>query len=115
MTKDNLLKWGTRLYTLGYIGIILSTIYYITQEDTSKFYISATIFGITTVITIIGRYITLPQPDDFKTKRLNRILAISAILLCVTCYFMFKHNNAWAISLTIAAFIDIYTSFRYKK
>lgn len=58
---------------------------------------------------------TLPRTDDFRIRRLNNLLAISAILILVTAYLMYLNQNIWAITLTIAAFIDLFTTFRYPK
>jgi hypothetical protein len=41
------------------------------------------------------------------------MLAISAVLILISAYLMFKGENYCILLLFISAFIDIYTSFRY--
>ena len=102
-------KIGFPLYGIGYIVIIISTLLFIFNDWSWVCYI----FAAGAICTIIGRYMTLPQATDFRIRRLNGMLMISAVLILATAYLMYLGKNAWAITLTIAAFIDIYTTFRY--
>ncbi|MDD2798936.1 MAG: hypothetical protein PHV20_10120 [Bacteroidales bacterium] len=47
---------------------------------------------------------------NFRVKRLRRFEIISAVLLVVTSYFMFKHRTEWIMTLSIAAFLLLYSS-----
>lgn len=110
MPKQNS-KLGFPLYAAGYITLIVSTLVYIFTD-----WIPASlIFAVGAVCAIIGRYLILPEPSDFRIKRLNNMLGISAILIISTAYLMYIGENVWAITLTLAAFIDIFTTFRYPK
>lgn len=104
-------KSGIILYGIGYSAIIIATLLHIFEVWQHTPYI----FAVAAVVTIVGRYLTLPRSDNFRVRRLNNMLAISAILLAATAYLMFLGENVWAITLTIAAFIDIFTTFRYPK
>lgn len=105
-TKKNI---GFPMFSIGYITLIISVMLYIFSD----FNFSVYTFAVGVVLTIIGRFLTLPSPDNFRIKRLNNMLALGALLLVGTAYLMFIDNNAWAITLTISAFIDIFTTYRY--
>jgi hypothetical protein len=73
------------------------------------------IFSVGAALSIFGRLLTLPQSEDFRVRRLNNMLAVSAVLVLISAYLMFKGENIAILTLFISAFIDIYTSFRYPK
>lgn len=102
-------KTGIILYGAGYSAIIVVTLLHILEVWEYTPYVFAT----AAAVTIAGRYLMLPRPDNFRVRRLNNMLAISAILLAASAHLMFLGKNIWAITLTIAAFIDIFTTFRY--
>lgn len=104
-------KTGTVLFVTGYITVITTTLLFIIKEWSILPYI----FSAGAILTITGRYMTLPLPENFRIRRLNNLLAIGAVLLLTTAYFLFKGNNVWALTLTLSAFIDLFTSFRYPK
>lgn len=96
------------LYIVGYIIIIISALLVMLDFQRAQY---AFLGGV--LIMILGRYLTLPKVDDFRAKRLNNMLAVGALLLIASCYFMFSQNNAWVITLFISAIIDLYTALRY--
>lgn len=102
-------KIGFPLFVVGYIILIASVLVFIFSDLRFAVYS----FSVGVVLTIVGRFLTLPSPDNFRIRRLNNILAVGALLLAGTAYLMFINNNAWAITLTISAFIDIFTTYRY--
>lgn len=104
-------KTGSILYGVGYVSIIAATLVYILAE----WYPAVYVFAVAAAVTVVGRYLTLPSADNWRVRRLNNMLAISAILLIATAYLMYTGTNIWAITLIIAAFIDLFTSFRYPK
>ena len=108
-------KYGFPLYTIGYVVIIIAVIGFVFNPIASLFAYIPYIFSVGASLSIIGRLLTLPQSDDFRVRRLNNMLAVSAILVLVSAYLMFKGENMAIIALFISAFIDIYTSFRYPK
>ena len=108
-------KYGFPLYAIGYIVIIIAVIGFVFNPIVSLFAYIPYIFFVGAGLSIIGRLLTLPQSDDFRVRRLNNMLAVSAILVLVSAYLMFKGENMAIIALFISAFIDIYTSFRYPK
>jgi hypothetical protein len=108
-------KYGFPLYAIGYIIIIVAVVGFIFNPIGSLFAYIPYLFSIGATLSIIGRILTLPQSDDFRVRRLNNMLAVSAILIIGSAYLMFKGENLCILTLFISAFIDIYTSFRYPK
>lgn len=108
-------KYSFTLYAIGYIVIIIAVIGFIFNPIASISSYIPYIFSIGAAFSIIGRLLTLPQSDDFRVRRLNNMLAVSAVLVLVSAYLMFKGENLSILTLFISAFIDIYTSFRYPK
>ena len=108
-------KYGFPLYAIGYVIIIVAVVGFIFNPIGSLFAYIPYLFSIGATLSIIGRILTLPQSDDFRVRRLNNMLAISAILVIGSAYLMFKGENLCILTLFISAFIDIYTSFRYPK
>lgn len=108
-------KYGFPLYAIGYIIIIVAVVGFIFNPIGSLFTYIPYLFSIGATLSIIGRILTLPQSDDFRVRRLNNMLAVSAILIIGSAYLMFKGENLCILTLFISAFIDIYTSFRYPK
>ena len=106
-------KYGFPLYAIGYIIIIIAVIGFIFNPISSLSTYIPYVLSIGAVFSIIGRILTLPQSEDFRVRRLNNMLAVSAILIIVSAYLMFKGENFCILTLFISAFIDIYTSFRY--
>ena len=108
-------KYGSPLYAIGYIVIIIAIIGFVFNPIASLFAYIPYVFSVGAGLSIVGRLLTLPQSDDFRVRRLNNMLAVSAILIVVSAYLMFKGENMAILALFISAFIDIYTSFRYPK
>lgn len=108
-------KYGFPLYAIGYVVIIVAVIGFIFNPIGSLFAYIPYLFSIGATLSIIGRVLSLPQSDDFRVRRLNNMLAVSAVLIIGSAYLMFKGENLCILTLFISAFIDIYTSFRYPK
>ena len=108
-------KYGFPLYAIGYVVIIVAVIGFIFNPIGSLFAYIPYLFSVGAALSIIGRVLTLPQSDDFSVRRLNNMLAVSAVLIIGSAYLMFKGENLCILTLFISAFIDIYTSFRYPK
>lgn len=96
-------------FVISYIGIIIGALLHIFALP-----IGFWIFAVSAVIFVVTRIITLPKTDDKRTRRLYAQLMIGAGCLLGTVYLMYVGQNAWAITLIISAFIDIWVSFRLK-
>ena len=108
-------KYGLPLYAAGYIIVIIAVIGFIFNPIVSLHIYIPYIFSIGATFSIIGRLLTLPQSDNFRVRRLNNMLAVSAVLVLISAYLIFKNENIAILTLFISAFIDIFTSFRYPK
>ena len=108
-------KYGFPLYAIGYVIIIIAVIGFIFNPIAPLFIYIPYVFSVGATLSIIGRMLTLPQSDNFRVRRLNNMLAVSAILVLISAYLRFKGENIAILTLFISAFIDIYTSFRYPK
>lgn len=106
-------KYGFPLYATGYIIVIFAVIGLVFNPITSLYAYIPYIFSVGAFISIVGRMLTLPQSDDFRVRRLNNMLALSAILIIGAAYLMFKGENYCILLILISAFIDIYVTFRY--
>ncbi|WP_243349424.1 hypothetical protein [Parabacteroides sp. FAFU027] len=59
-------------------------------------------------------YLSSPyQGENTRLKRLHRYEVFTAILLVVTSYLMFKNQKGWIVTLSIGAFLQLYTTFVY--
>ena len=96
-------------FIASYIGILIGAALHI-FDLTAGFWI----FTVSAIVFVVTRIITLPKTDDKRTRRLYAQLMIGAGCLLGTIYLMYVGNNAWAITLVISAFIDIWVSFRLK-
>jgi hypothetical protein len=73
--------------------------------------------GIGGIVIFILRLTNRPQTNDFRIKRLLGIQLLGSLLLVASAYFMYTDNpkNVWALTLFLAAFIEIFTIFRLPK
>lgn len=101
------------LFGIGYVGMIGAVLTYIICTGEGAATMAAYVFAVCAVVTTVCRCFLLPPANDFRVKRLNGMLSIGALLLLATAYLLIVGENIWAITLTIAAFIDIFTSYRY--
>lgn len=70
------------------------------------------VFGVGAVVLTVVRFLTTPSTNDFRVRRLNRMQAISTVLLLATIYLMYKNYTSWGLPLTVAAIIDLVIAFR---
>ncbi len=67
------------------------------------------------ILIFIFRIITSSKTNDFRVRRLMRMQFFSSFLLLGGAYFMYINNNAWALALFLAAFLDIFVMWRTPK
>lgn len=59
-------------------------------------------------------YLTTPyKGSHIRNKRLHRFHIFASVLILVTSTLLFKDRNEWAITLLIAAFLEMYVSFAW--
>jgi len=74
---------------------------------------SPVIYSVGAVLFAIPQLMDRYEGSNVIIRRLRREQIFGALLLLMTAFFMFtsKHNE-WIICLAIAAFLELYTSFR---
>lgn len=105
MKKQNLLHI---IFFIGYICIVTGAVVQLFELSFAPY-----VFSIGVALVIIFRFLTTVPSSDVRTKRLNRMLAISAVLLLISAYFMFTNSNLWALTIVIAMVFDLVVSFRF--
>lgn len=116
MEKSN--KVGFWLYAVGAVVVLLVMAWIIVFTDlwVGMIRVKQIAFTVGVALNIVGRVMTLPKIDNFRVKRFNAILAISALLLVASCYFIFQPFRIGyvVIMVMISAFIDLWVSIRYE-
>ena len=69
------------------------------------------------LIIVVFRLVFSPKSDNFRIRRLMKMQLISSCFLLVSAYLMYTNNprNAWALTLFLAAFLDIFIIWRMPK
>ena len=80
-------------------------------------WIAPYVVGTGALIIFVFRLVFTPRSNNFRIRRLMRMQLISSALLLVSAYLMFTNNprNAWALTLFLAAFLDIFIIWRMPK
>lgn len=93
------------LFYISAILILVSTALFITKWEYAAYLFA---FGSAGVASF---YLSTPYTgSNFRIKRLRRYEIIASILLVLTSYLMFKHRTEWIITLSISAFLLLYSS-----
>lgn len=96
------------LYMVGGMMALAGAAVYITGWEVAPY-----IYIIGAALFALAQINTPYEGTNKNIKRLRRQQIVGALLLVVTGAFMFTtHNNEWIACLTIAAVIELYTSFR---
>ena len=101
-------KLTNYLFIVASTGLFVSAALYITEDQ----WVSASIVhytyaisgAIVATIYLTNRY----QGSNLRLKRLNIQQIISALLLPISSYLMFRRQNEWFVLLLIFAFLQIY-------
>lgn len=98
-------------FAVGYVAVIVGALTYILVDNTLIGFI---IFSVGALAVAATRLLSLKKSDDTRTRRLQvqQIIGVGSML--ASGYLMYVENSAWAITLLISAFIDIWLSFRMK-
>ncbi len=95
-------------FVIGSLMLLAGAGSYITHWSLSPY-----IFTVGAVLVCIAQFLTHPAGNSATLKRLHRQQVLGAVLLVLAGVFMFTtHGNEWIVCMTIAAFIQLYTSFR---
>lgn len=96
------------LFVIGSLMLLCGAGSYITHWELSPY-----LFTIGAVLICIAQFFTRPQGNSLALRRLHRQQIFGAVLLVLAGIFMFTtHGNEWIVCMSVAAFIQLYTSFR---
>ena len=100
------------IFALGAVLVLTGAVLQISMNNVAPYLV-----GAGSLIIFVFRIIYAPKTDDFKVRRLRGMQFISSCLLVASAYLMFTNNppNAWALTLFLAAFLDIFIAFRMPK
>ena len=94
------------LFIICEIFLLLSAILYITGWSIVPYIYAVSGAGVA-VVLLSSSY----AGDNLRLRRLNIQQAISAILLPVSSFMMFKQMNEWFVCLLVSAVLQIYIVF----
>lgn len=97
------LKFKTYLFAICGILLVLSAILYITEWKPIPYIYAVSGAGIA-VIFLSSPY----NGENRRLKRLNIQQAIAALLLPVSSFLMFRHQNEWIVCLFVSAILQLY-------
>lgn len=96
------------LFIIGALMLLVGAASYITHWALSPYLFTTGAF-----MVLIAQFFTPPHGDSITLRRLRRQQLLGAILLVLAGVLMFvTHGNEWILCMTIAAVLQLYTSFR---
>lgn len=99
------LSW---MYYSGGVLLLLGCGSFVTGWSASPY-----LYGIGSALFAIPQLLDRYEGGNFIIRRLRRQQILAALLLMMTTFFMsFFENNEWVLCLTVAAVLELYTSFR---
>jgi len=100
------------IFAIGAILVLVGTILQISGN-----WIAPYLVGTGALIIFVFRIVFAPKSDNFRIRRLMRMQLISTFFLLASAYLMFTNEprNAWALTLFLAAFLDIFVVWRMPK
>lgn len=101
-------RWLNILFVVGSLLLLVGAGSYITHWALSPY-----LFTAGAVFVAVAQAFNIPREASVTLKRLHVQQVFGAVLLVLAGVFMFTtHGNEWIVCMTIAAFIQLYTSFR---
>ena len=101
-------RWLNILFVIGSLLLLVGAGSYITHWALSPY-----LFTAGAVFIAVAQAFSAPHGNSVTLKRLHRQQVFGAILLVLAGVFMFTtHGNEWIVCMTIAAVLQLYTSFR---
>jgi len=106
------MKNNDYIFALGAMLVLVGAILQISGS-----WIAPYVVGVGGLIIFVFRLVFTPKSENFRIRRLMRMQLISSFLLLTSAYLMFTNNprNAWALTLFLAAFLDIFIIWRMPK
>ena len=100
------------IFALGAILVLAGAVLQISMN-----WIAPYLVGAGGLMIFVFRIMYAPKSENFRVRRLMRMQLISSFFLLASAYLMFTNNpkNAWALTLFLAAFLDIFIAWRMPK
>lgn len=99
-------KTRTIIFSLAALLVLAGAALYMTQWVVAPYLFAVGAAGIAV------SYLTVPVAGmNFRLKRLHRMNVIAGLLTVVASALMFGDRKEWVLCLTIAAILQVYTSF----
>lgn len=108
-------KFGFPAYAIGSILIVAATLCFVIRPASATVAtLVPWVFAFGVLFNIVGRILTLPIPNNRRVRRLNGLMALSAILLILAAYLIFKASHLCILAILISAVTDLWFSIRLK-
>ena len=103
-----MMNFPFKTYLLYFFGslLLISAVLYLTEWSYIPYLYAFACIG-TAVLFLISPY----KGENFRLKRLNIQQAISALLLPVSAFLMYKGMNEWVVCLLVSAILQVYVIF----
>lgn len=98
------------IFAAAAIAVLIGAATYIT-----KWHYAPYLFTLGTAGMAAIRLATMYRGTDMRLKRLHRIEGFATVAQIAASYLMFVERNEWFMLLTIAAALQLYTSFMIPK
>ena len=106
------MKNNDYIFALGAMLVLAGAILQISGN-----WIAPYVVGVGGLVIFVFRLVFTPKNENFRIKRLMKMQLVSSVFLLVSAYLMYTNNprNAWALTLFLAAFLDIFIIWRMPK
>lgn len=95
-------------FVVGAVMLLVGAASYITHWELSPY-----IYTVGATLVALAQINSPSSCRSATVKRLRRQQIFGALLLVLTgALMLYTHGNEWIVSLTIAAILELYTSFR---
>jgi hypothetical protein len=100
----------TILFNCSGLLLLTGALLYMTQLSFAPYLFAIGAAGIAVC------HLTAPVKHlSLRFRRLQIFNVIAGLLMVIASVFMFKHQNEWILCLTIAAILQLYTTFVHPK
>lgn len=101
-------KLISAFFAVGAVMSLAGALAYITRWPLAPY-----IYIVGSLLVAFAQIFSPAEADSVNVRRLRRQQILGSLLLVLTGPLMlFLHGNEWIVSLTLAAVIELFTSFR---
>ena len=93
------------IFYISAILVVVSSALFITKWFVAPYLFAIGAAGVATY------FLSTPYTGtNFRVRRLHRMEIIASVLMVVSSYLMFKNKTEWIMTLSISAFLILYSS-----